>query len=321
MLHLSTSKNDLATAARILKQGGILGLPTETVYGLAGLASQEVALQKIFKVKARPSNHPLIVHISNRIEVSQWSAALPVAVDSLVQRLIDAFWPGPLSLILPAAPHVSPWVTGGQPKVALRMPAHPVALDLLGMLGGGVCAPSANRFGGISPTSAQHVIDDLGTQIDAIIDAGPCICGMESTILDLTVHPVVILRPGMISSEQLSEVLGFAPLTLRQARDTQSPGLLDKHYAPAKPLQLLTSEQMTGVNFTPAQPSVVLSAQPPRWPCHWLEMPTTAERYAQALYDCLRIADQWPEPLIYVETPPQHGLWLTIYDRLLRASH
>ncbi len=302
----------------ILDQGGLLGLPTETVYGLAADARNESALKRIFQTKGRPADHPLIVHIGHTEEVEEWAQD----ISSLAKQLMQRFWPGPLTLILPARTEVSHWITGGQTKVALRCPAHETTLAVLNALGRGVCAPSANRFGRISPTTAQHVQDDLGDSIEAVLDAGPCRFGLESTIIDMSTEPAVILRPGALAAESLAQVLGYLPQTLQRAIDTRASGLLDKHYAPGKPVHLCTTEQLLDPKhlFTDRPHAVILSISQPAWPGRWLAMPSDAERYAQRFYELLRQADASEELLIVIERPPQHPQWQAINDRIERAS-
>ncbi len=306
-------------AVAILDQGGLLGLPTETVYGLAADARNESALQRIFQTKGRPADHPLIVHIGNPEELGQWVQDVPPLAEDLIQN----FWPGPLTLILPARSDVSRWVTGGQSKVAVRCPALEATQSVLKTLGRGVCAPSANRFGRISPTTAQHVLADLGTSIEAILDAGPCRFGLESTIVDLSVEPAVILRPGALAVEQIAQISGYMPQILKRAQNTRTSGLLDKHYAPRKPVQLCSTSQLQDPDLLSSavySEAVILSIVRPACPGLWLEMPVEADQYAQQLYDALRQADASDKPLIVIESPPQQPQWLAIHDRIERAS-
>ncbi|HEX7022744.1 MAG TPA: L-threonylcarbamoyladenylate synthase, partial [Trueperaceae bacterium] len=221
---------DIHAAADILRAGGLVAFPTETVYGLGADAANPEALAKVFAVKGRPTDHPLIVHLASPEQLDEWAEPVP----ELALRLVDAFWPGPLTLILRRAPGVLDAVTGGQDTVGLRVPRHPVARELLRAFGGGVAAPSANRFGRISPTTAAHVRADLGERVDAILDGGPSEVGLESTILDLSSREPRILRPGGITAGQLAKVLGQAPAVGGVGAPRVS-GSLASHYAPRTP--------------------------------------------------------------------------------------
>src|SRR6185503_20849697 len=194
----------IQTAVDVLRKGGLVAFPTETVYGLGADADNEQALKAIFRVKGRPETHPLIIHLNRREQLQDWAASIPDSARKLAER----FWPGPLTLILKKASRVSKVVTGGQETVGLRVPDHPAALSLLREFGGGVAAPSANRFGRVSPTTAEHVRQDLGGDVDFILDGGPCSIGVESTIVDLSSGDPVILRPGGLTKERLEETLG-----------------------------------------------------------------------------------------------------------------
>ncbi|WP_027717608.1 L-threonylcarbamoyladenylate synthase [Desulfovirgula thermocuniculi] len=235
----------LARAGKILRRGGLVAFPTETVYGLGASALDPRAVARIFEVKGRPQDNPLIVHVAGPGEVA---GLVEGEVPPQASLLIKLFWPGPLTLVLPAAPHLPPQVTAGLPTVALRMPAHPVALGLIAAAGVPVAAPSANLSGRPSPTTAQHVLEDLGGRIEAVLDAGPAAIGLESTVLDLTGPVPLILRPGGITPEELAEVLGEVrlapgaggePCALPRPR---SPGMKYRHYAPRAPLLLVEGD-------------------------------------------------------------------------------
>jgi len=224
----------LDQAVRVLRQGGLVAFPTETVYGLGADAGNELAVRRIFAAKGRPSTHPLIVHLAAADAMDAWAREVP----SPARRLAEAFWPGPLTLVLPRSDLASDAVTGGQPTVALRVPAHPVALELLARFGGGIAAPSANRFGGVSPTTADHVRADLGSDVDLVLDGGPCTVGVESTIVDLSSETLSILRPGGVPQEEIERVLGLS-VPVRAEGGPRMPGTLPSHYAPRAGLVLV----------------------------------------------------------------------------------
>ena len=246
---MTAGPDAIAQAARLLEQGKLVAIPTETVYGLAADASNPVAVAAIFSAKGRPSNHPLIVHVARDADLSHWAIDIP----PVAQQLIAAFWPGPLTLILKRAPGVDDVITGGQDSIGVRCPSHPVAQALLKLFRegqGGIAAPSANRFGRVSPTTAQHVIDELGEPgvglVSAVLDGGPCEVGIESTIIDLTrldTHGPVLLRPGQISVQQVEQVLG-RPLSTTDHAAPRVSGSLDAHYAPRTPLALIERQAL-----------------------------------------------------------------------------
>ncbi len=318
----------IRAAARLLEAGKLVAIPTETVYGLAADAGNPEAVAAIFAAKGRPSNHPVIVHVARDADLSRWAAAIP----DEARRLIAAFWPGPLTLILPRAENVPAAVTGGQDSVGLRCPSHPVAQALLKEFRGGqggLAAPSANRFGRVSPTTAQHVIDEFGASDDgplaAVLDGGQSDVGIESTIIDLTrlaTHGPVLLRPGRISAAQIEQVLGRA----LAAPDTAAPqvsGSLDAHYAPRTPVALVASvdlrdvigrlqQQGRRVALMPYSDAATAPISTP--------MPADPEGYAHALYANLRALDSQGADLIVVEQLPQDGAWQGVNDRLRRAA-
>ena len=230
--------DDLARAVRLLREGKLVAFPTETVYGLGADAANPEALAKIFAAKGRPADHPLIVHLPDAGHLDRWARDVPEAA----RRLAAAFWPGPLTLILRKAPGVPELVTGGQDTVGVRIPGHPLALQLLRAFGAGIAAPSANRFGRISPTTAQHVRDELGDRVALVLDGGACQVGIESTILDLSATAPRILRPGRVSPSALASVLGAWPVTGAAADGPRVSGSLEAHYAPTTPLELVTAD-------------------------------------------------------------------------------
>ncbi|HZI11045.1 MAG TPA: L-threonylcarbamoyladenylate synthase, partial [Myxococcus sp.] len=214
----------LERAVDLLRHGGVIALPTETVYGLAANAEDELAVRRVFAIKGRPATHPLIVHIPGVEHLASWAREVPEAA----HRLASAFWPGPLTLVLPRTPRATDAVTGGQDTVALRVPGHPVALEVLRRLGGGLAAPSANRFGRVSPTMAEHVRQDLGGDVDLVLDGGPCTVGVESTIVDLSSDAPAILRPGGLAAEEVERVLG-RPVPVRTESKVRVSGSLASH--------------------------------------------------------------------------------------------
>ncbi|HEY9719028.1 MAG TPA: L-threonylcarbamoyladenylate synthase, partial [Trichormus sp.] len=233
-------------AAALLRRAELVAFPTETVYGLGADASSPEALSKLYATKGRPADHPVIVHLFSFLQVKEWAADVPDFLEPLAQR----FWPGPLTVVLRRSSHVLDQVTGGQETVALRVPAHPIALALLREFGGGLAAPSANRFGRISPTKAEDVTRDLGDAVSLVLDGGPCQVGIESTILDLSGDGIArILRPGMILSADIEAVTGV-PVELKTSQTAQAqtqirvPGALPSHYAPQTPLILLPPSQL-----------------------------------------------------------------------------
>ncbi len=306
----------IRAAARLLEAGKLVGMPTETVYGLAADAGNPDAVAAIFAAKGRPSNHPVIVHVARDADLSQWAAKVP----SKARQLINAFWPGPLTLILQRAAGVPAAVTGGQASVGLRCPSHPVAQALLKEFRqgqGGLAAPSANRFGRVSPTTAQHVIDEFGVPgagpLAAVLDGGQSEVGIESTIVDLTrldtLGPV-LLRPGRIDAAQIGEVLGLQ-LALPDLAAPRVSGSLDAHYAPATPMALVASLDLARI-------TALLQAQGKQV----VTLPCTgdAHAYAHALYAALRGLDRERADLILVEQPPQDAAWQGVNDRLRRAA-
>jgi L-threonylcarbamoyladenylate synthase len=318
-------------AAHMLAAGELVAFPTETVYGLGADAENPEAIAKIFAAKGRPSNHPLIVHLAHGADLAYWASAIPDPAD----RLVNAFWPGPLTLILKRARHIPHAVSGGQDSIGLRCPSHPVAQAMLGAFRagkGGVAAPSANRFGHVSPTTAQHVRDEFGVGADSpvacILDGGQSEVGIESTILDLSrfdTHGPVLLRPGRIGPELIANVIGVLP----HAPDFGAPrasGTLDAHYAPATPVVLVASADLEAVlgQLTKRGRRVVLLAYGPRQMALVavpIRLPATASGYAHDLYAALRTADVAGADLIVVEAPPRTAEWEGINDRLRRAAH
>ena len=312
----------LATAAQRLREGRLVAFPTETVYGLVADAANPQAVHAIFAAKGRPADHPVIVHLPGVEHVARWARTFPTGA----RKLATAFWPGPLTLILPRAPHVPDVITGGQDSVGLRVPAHRIARDLLAAFaaagGEGIAAPSANRFGGVSPTTAQHVADDLGDRVEMIIDGGPCAVGIESTIVAFDGDDAVLLRPGGISIDGLARVLGAAP----RAPDASAPrasGTLASHYAPRTPSRLVDSHTLLQIAAAHARLAVLARsvARPAGYAGAWIAAPDDVTRYAHDLYANLRQLDAARADAIVIEAPPPGDAWLAVRDRLTRATN
>ena len=307
---------DQAIAA--LRRGEVIGLPTETVYGLAADATDAEAVRKIFSLKGRPADHPLIVHIADADTLEQWARTVP---DAAI-RLARAFWPGPLTMILPRSAQVPDAVTGGQDTVGLRCPAHPAALAVLRGFGGGLAAPSANRFGRISPTAAAHVREEFGDTVPVILDGGECEVGIESTIVDLSGATPRILRPGKIGHAQISAVIG----PVAQEADSHSPrasGTLEAHYAPRTPMLMLAraaleKEAAEQLAFGKRIAVLALTTLPPD--CDGLVLPAQPDAFAHGLYAALRALDARADNLLLVERPPEGAGWIAVHDRLRRSS-
>ena len=318
---------EVARAVALLRAGELVGMPTETVYGLAADASNPAAVARIFAAKGRPADHPVIVHLPDATDMSsqlsRWAREIPPAA----QALAAAFWPGPLTLILKRQPDVSDLITGGQDTVGLRVPAHPLAQALLKAFGSGLAAPSANRFGRISPTTAAHVRDELGPAVAMVLDGGPCPVGIESTIVDLSGDVPRILRPGRISAAQVAAIVGpLAGGDSRQGTGTtpRVSGSLDAHYAPRTPMQLCAGQAFVdALAGTRIDERVgVLSMRTARNDARfvWRTMPGEAAPYATALYAALRTLDGAGCDRLIVEAPPQEPVWLAVNDRLHRAA-
>lgn len=317
------STEEIARAAALLRAGELVAFPTETVYGLGADAANPQAVARIFAAKGRPADHPLIVHLPDAGHVDRWARDIPPVAHALAER----FWPGPLTLILRRQPNVIDAITGGQPTVGLRVPAHPVARQLLAAFGGGVAAPSANRFGRISPTTATHVREELGDRVAAILDGGPCAVGIESTILDLSGDAPRILRPGMIGAAALAEVLGSTP-GFAEGMDDGVPrvsGSLEAHYAPRTPLQLVAGDALPFAvrnALVAGERIAILACMAPAITADsivWRVAPTDAAGFAHDLYANLRVLDAAGCARIVVQRPPLTPAWAAVQDRLRRA--
>ena len=310
---------EIERAVLLLKQGELVAFPTETVYGLGADASNPAAVAKIFAAKGRPADHPVIVHLPDITHLERWARDISPAARAVAGK----FWPGPLTLILKRHPDVPDIVTGGQDTVGLRIPNHPVALELLKAFNGGIAAPSANKFGRISPTTAQHVRDDLGDEVALILDGGPCQVGIESTIVDMSGERTTVLRPGMLAGFDIGLLLGRMPAEAVNTNSVKTPGSHLAHYAPRTPL-LLTPEDTVPIALRTAlgkHERVAILAPYPAPIEHplivaWHVAPTDADTYARELYATLRALDAVGADLIIVQRPP----WPAVIDRLMRAS-
>ena len=325
-IHDGRDPQALQAAAQRLAEGGLVAFPTETVYGLGARADVDAAVAGIFAAKGRPTDHPLIVHVADAAGAQAFAAAWPARA----QRLVDAFWPGPLTLIVPRRPERAAAAAGGQASIGLRCPAHPVAQALLraaASLGvAGVAAPSANRFGRVSPTAAAHVADEFEASL-LILDGGDCEVGIESTIIDCSRDRAVLLRPGVLTRAQIEAVLG-EPLADRDAAAPKASGTLASHYAPRAKVRLMSADELR-------QALAVLAAVPGAAPVAAVysrtvplpaglaparTMPADAAAAAHELFAALRALDATGAPLIWIETPPADPAWEGVRDRLQRAA-
>jgi len=303
-------------AAQILRAGGLVAFPTETVYGLGADASSARAVARLYAVKRRPADHPVIVHFADAVRAFEWAREVPDAARALAAR----FWPGPLTVILQRSARAADFVTGGQDAVGLRVPSHPVAQALLREFGGGVAAPSANRFGRVSPTTAAHVRVDLGADVDLILEGGDAEVGIESTIVDLSRGAPVLLRPGHVTRGQLEAALGAA-VALKDAGAPAHSGGLERHYAPRTPTRLVATHALDAeIARRGASCAVLAFSRPDERVDYWLRMPREPAAYAQRLYAALRELDEAGCAEILVEAPPQDPAWAAVRDRLVRAA-
>ncbi|GEC96146.1 threonylcarbamoyl-AMP synthase [Zoogloea ramigera] len=318
--------NDIQRAVQLLRQGELVALPTETVYGLGADALNPDAVAKIFAAKGRPSDHPLIVHLADASQIMTWAREVPKDAIALAR----AFWPGPLTLILKRDESVPDLVTGGQDTVGLRVPNHPVALELLRAFGSGVAAPSANRFGRISPTTAAHVRQELGERVALILDGGACAVGLESTIVDLSRGVPFILRPGAIGADDIARVLGRRPRLRGEveagnaAEEGATPrvsGALAAHYAPRTPLELVATDALAA-QARPGDAVLARCAAPASLAegVAWAQAPADPAGYGHDLYAQLRRLDESGAARILVEAPPASPDWAAVADRLGRAA-
>ncbi|WPC76616.1 L-threonylcarbamoyladenylate synthase [Vibrio porteresiae] len=317
-LRLNANKaQDLQHAACLLEQGKLVALPTETVYGLAADATQPEAVKGIFAAKGRPANHPLIVHIGDMSQLSDWAADIP---DQAI-ALAKAFWPGPLTLLLPKGAQASSVVTGGLDTIAIRMPAHPVILSILKEYKLAVAAPSANPYKQLSPTNAEQVISGLDGKIDAVLDGGDCLFGLESTIVDLTSENVRVLRAGPITAQELSQVLE-QPVDYPKHHNMAVPGNVGSHYQPKTVLRLVDNIEHAVFNRDKNSTYAVIhtSELVDDNGIASFKMPLDAASYGKKLYRSLAEADKLQLDEIWLERPPQGEAWNAVNDRLSRAA-
>ncbi len=325
MIRSGTDPAAIEQAVQSLRADELVALPTETVYGLAADAHSDAAVARVFALKGRPADHPLIVHLASGAQVANYAAEVP----AFAQRLIDAFWPGPLTLILPRRPGVARSAAGGQDAIGLRCPSHPVAQALLRAYGRGLAAPSANRFGRVSPTTAAHVQDEFGPDL-LVLDGGPCEVGIESTIVDCTRGAPVLLRPGQITPGQIEAACGQAlatPMQIGQAAPRAS-GTLESHYAPRARVRLLSAallqQRLQADQPHPTGAGLGLwSTQAPeasRPGLTWREQSKDPAAAAHQLFAVLRELDALGVDEIWVEQVPAGAAWDGVRDRLQRAA-
>ena len=312
---------DISRAAETLRRGGLVAFPTETVYGLGADADNAGALARLYAVKGRPGEHPVIVHVGSPGQLDDWAADVPVAA----RRLGDTLWPGPLTIVVRRAARVLDAVTGGGDTVGVRVPDQSVALALLRAFGGGIAAPSANRFGHVSPTTAGDVRADLGDDVDVLLDDGPCTVGVESTIVDCTGDELVILRPGGVSRERVEEVSGQA-VGVRSDGLVRAPGTLKSHYAPKATVLVVDrqdlAERTRALLAAGERVAVLAPAAIPALPAGVvvLDAPANADEYARVLYARLREADRRGVDVLLAVPPPDTGVGVAVGDRLRRAA-
>lgn len=303
--------SEVRRAAQILRAGGLVAFPTETVYGLGADASSAQAVARLYAVKRRPADHPVIVHFASAAAAFQWAREIPDAAHALAEK----FWPGPQTLILKRSPLARDFVTGGQDTVGLRVPSHPIAQALLKEFGGAVAAPSANRFGMVSPTTPAHVREDLGKDADLVLEGGPSEVGIESTIIDLSGGSAVLLRPGAITRKQIEEMVR---VTDAKSMVRHSGGL-ERHYAPRTPARMVPTHALDREIAKGKSVAVLAFSRPDERVDFWLRMPREPQAYAQRLYAALRELDGADCKQILVEAPPDTAEWAAVRDRLKRA--
>ena len=305
---------EVRRAAYILRAGGLVAFPTETVYGLGADAANEKAVARLYAVKRRPADHPVIIHFAAAQAAFDWAREVPDAARKLAQK----FWPGPLTLILKRSRQARDFVTGAQDTVGLRVPSHPVAQELLRLFDGAIAAPSANRFGLVSPTTAAHVRDDLGKDVDLVLEGGASDVGIESTIVDLSGATPVLLRPGHISKAEIEALIGA--VGEKDATSPRHSGGLERHYAPRTPAKMVPTYALDKeISVFENRVAVLAFSRPDERVDFWLRMPRDPHAYAQRLYAALRELDTAGCARILVEAPPDAQEWEAVRDRLRRA--
>jgi L-threonylcarbamoyladenylate synthase len=318
---LRATHSELEAAVQALRNGELVAFPTETVYGLGAHAGHPAALRRVFDLKGRPTSHPLIVHLDSVRFLTRWAREIPAAAE----QLAASFWPGPLTLVLPRAYNVHPLVTGGQDTVAVRIPSHPMAQQLLTAFGGGIAAPSANRYGRLSPTRAEHVREEFGEEVPVILDGGDSKLGLESTIVACVDGSVRLLRPGSISLSQLRTVVGEV-LTHPSAQAPRAPGSHGAHYAPSTPLSIASSEEIEQLvaELSGVGQRIAVLAQRAPMRAHqfvtWINGGARPDAYAHDLYAHLRALDRAACARILVQAVPGDERWDAVRDRLTRAA-
>ncbi len=319
--NVRASQTDIEAAVEELRAGELVAFPTETVYGLGANASNPAAVRKIFEAKGRPANHPVIVHLDSVRYLHRWVSAVPAAAQQLAER----FWPGPLTLVMPRGPNVHDVVTGGQSTIAVRVPAHPMAQQLLTAFGGGIAAPSANRYGRLSPTRPEHVREELGSAVKIVLDGGECSIGLESTIVACLDGGVRLLRPGGVTLAQLRSLVG--DVDVGPAADSpRVPGSTPAHYAPLTPLEIVPIEELeaTVANLAATGFKAAVLAMRPPLRAHrnatWINAGKKLETFAHNLYAHLRTLDKTGAHRILVQQVPADDRWDAVRDRLTRAA-
>ncbi len=324
------SEEECNTAASIIRQGGLLGIPTETVYGLGADALNEDACRRIYEAKGRPQDNPLIIHIADESWLSRYCRDIPAAAYALARR----FWPGPLTMILPKRDIVPMRTTGGLDTVGVRCPDHPVTLELIRRAGVPVAAPSGNTSGRPSPTTAQHMAEDMTGRIDGIVDGGPCGVGVESTIIDLTVSPPRLLRPGGLPLEALEEVLGTVLVDSavtaepKEGEKPKAPGMAYRHYAPKAPVTVVSGNRDASAAYikkhlSPTSGVICFSEYVPMFagcPVHDLGPAADKAEQARHVFDALRTFDETAVTEIWAQCPDGQGLGLAVENRLKKAA-
>lgn len=314
-------QEQIQQAVDALRDGELVAFPTETVYGLGANANNPEAVRKIFQLKGRPADHPVIVHIDHPRYLQRWVREMTPEAKALA----DAFWPGPLTIVAKRAPAVSDVITGGQDTVAVRVPNHPVAQQLLNAFGGGIAAPSANRYGHVSPTRAEHVRDEFGDELEVVLDGGDCKVGLESTIVSCLADGPRVLRPGSISLSQLRAVVP----SIQEGADPSGPrvpGSTARHYSPSTPVNVVPSRRLDAVvgEFTAGlQKVAVLALRPPAISNRymtWINAGNRPDIYARQLYAHLRTLDKAGAKILLVEEVPEGEKWDAVRDRLRRAA-
>jgi len=312
---------EIETAVQALRDGELVAFPTETVYGLGANAQNPAAVRKIFEAKGRPTTHPVIVHLDSQRYLHRWVSEVP----ELALRLAERFWPGPLTMVMPRAANVHDVVTGGQDTVAVRVPSHPMAQQLLTAFGGGIAAPSANRYGKLSPTRAEHVREELGERAKVILDGGECQIGLESTIVSFEDSSVRLLRPGAVTAAQIRQVAGELLMGAGRAAP-RVPGGTPSHYAPTTPMTIVPAGEIDAHAAAQSEGGRRVAVLAQRLPLRahkyvtWINAGRRPEQYGHDLYANLRTLDKAGCQRILVQDVPEGEPWDAIRDRLLRAA-